>query len=436
MSSATRCPACGTTFRIEPEQLALADGWARCGRCSTVFDAAAERREPADVGMPPASAPASAPASVKAAASSDADAFAAALLSFGGPAPLASVPATSDRGDAAEDPADDGDGTVDADPGRPVDVDAPETGAILATGALSPSAPPIPAAFDPWRELPSLSLGPDPAVASPSPSAAVPTPTPASSPLDPASPVAAPGAMAAEALPATPPASPDMPDTPAPPWSAPPVGAAAAAPGSSGVRPAVRPESVAPAGVIQAASEPLGDADAEGGRSAGGHRHRSWRVVLLVLAIVLLLVLAAQLLYRQRDAVAARHPALRPALASLCHVAGCAIGPLRRPDAIAIEGASFTHAQDGDRYRLAFALRNQADMPLAMPAIELSLLDAQERAVVRRVLLPADFGAAGAALPALSEHAGAVSFALDDGAGADGEPLPRIAGYAMVAFYP
>lgn len=36
---ATRCPACGTVFRVVPDQLRVSEGWVRCGRCSEVFDA-------------------------------------------------------------------------------------------------------------------------------------------------------------------------------------------------------------------------------------------------------------------------------------------------------------------------------------------------------------------------------------------------------------
>ena len=38
---ATRCSACGTVFRVVPDQLRVSDGWVRCGRCSEVFNAAA-----------------------------------------------------------------------------------------------------------------------------------------------------------------------------------------------------------------------------------------------------------------------------------------------------------------------------------------------------------------------------------------------------------
>ncbi len=39
MSLATRCPACGTVFRVVQDQLRVSDGWVRCGRCAEVFNA-------------------------------------------------------------------------------------------------------------------------------------------------------------------------------------------------------------------------------------------------------------------------------------------------------------------------------------------------------------------------------------------------------------
>ncbi|MEO8280332.1 MAG: zinc-ribbon and DUF3426 domain-containing protein [Ideonella sp.] len=41
MTLATRCISCGTTFRVVQDQLRVSDGWVRCGRCDTVFDALA-----------------------------------------------------------------------------------------------------------------------------------------------------------------------------------------------------------------------------------------------------------------------------------------------------------------------------------------------------------------------------------------------------------
>jgi predicted Zn finger-like uncharacterized protein len=39
MSIATRCPCCGTVFRVVSDQLKVSEGWVRCGRCSEVFNA-------------------------------------------------------------------------------------------------------------------------------------------------------------------------------------------------------------------------------------------------------------------------------------------------------------------------------------------------------------------------------------------------------------
>ncbi len=39
MSLITRCPACGTMFKVVADQLKVSQGWVRCGHCSEVFDA-------------------------------------------------------------------------------------------------------------------------------------------------------------------------------------------------------------------------------------------------------------------------------------------------------------------------------------------------------------------------------------------------------------
>lgn len=39
MTLATRCPGCGTSFRVVQDQLKVSEGWVRCGRCNEVFNA-------------------------------------------------------------------------------------------------------------------------------------------------------------------------------------------------------------------------------------------------------------------------------------------------------------------------------------------------------------------------------------------------------------
>ena len=55
MSLITRCPACGTMFKVVPDQLKISDGWVRCGQCSEVFDASVHLQtagsEPAQAGV-------------------------------------------------------------------------------------------------------------------------------------------------------------------------------------------------------------------------------------------------------------------------------------------------------------------------------------------------------------------------------------------------
>jgi predicted Zn finger-like uncharacterized protein len=38
MNLTTRCPTCGTAFRVQPAQLSARGGKVRCGRCNSVFD--------------------------------------------------------------------------------------------------------------------------------------------------------------------------------------------------------------------------------------------------------------------------------------------------------------------------------------------------------------------------------------------------------------
>ena len=55
MSLATRCPECGTTFKVVRDQLRISDGWVRCGRCSHVFDGTEHLHDPdAPVDVAPA----------------------------------------------------------------------------------------------------------------------------------------------------------------------------------------------------------------------------------------------------------------------------------------------------------------------------------------------------------------------------------------------
>src|SRR5262252_5281562 len=58
----TRCPDCDTTFRVTDDALKKANGQVRCGRCASVFNAYAERRDAPDERRDAPDEPAEAPA--------------------------------------------------------------------------------------------------------------------------------------------------------------------------------------------------------------------------------------------------------------------------------------------------------------------------------------------------------------------------------------
>jgi predicted Zn finger-like uncharacterized protein len=52
MSLITRCPACGTMFKVVPDQLRISEGWVRCGHCAEIFDAAAHLNDGPQITAP------------------------------------------------------------------------------------------------------------------------------------------------------------------------------------------------------------------------------------------------------------------------------------------------------------------------------------------------------------------------------------------------
>ncbi|MDB5851233.1 MAG: hypothetical protein JWP29_4985 [Rhodoferax sp.] len=69
MALITRCPVCGTRFKVVPDQLRISDGWVRCGECGEVFDASAELSQMenlAGLGVPAALPPSDASADANA----------------------------------------------------------------------------------------------------------------------------------------------------------------------------------------------------------------------------------------------------------------------------------------------------------------------------------------------------------------------------------
>lgn len=164
------------------------------------------------------------------------------------------------------------------------------------------------------------------------------------------------------------------------------------------------------------------------------------RALLGLMGLALLAALMLQWVVRQKDVLAAHEPRLAPLLQALCRPLGCEVRPLRRIELLVIENASFSKTGP-DAYRLRFVFRNTGDAALEIPALEVTLIDSQDQVLVRRVVMPAQFGATGVTLAAHSELAGALSLKVSS-SGAQGASSPAqagflpVAGYRILAFYP
>ncbi|HWX02605.1 DUF3426 domain-containing protein [Collimonas sp.] len=116
------------------------------------------------------------------------------------------------------------------------------------------------------------------------------------------------------------------------------------------------------------------------------------RNAMLGIGAVLLLALAGQSTYFFRDQLAARMPQLKPVLTSACAKLGCSVGLPMKIDSISFE-ANELQALDPARnlFSLNLLLRNHSDTVQAWPNIELTLNDANEKPIARRVFAPHDY---------------------------------------------
>ncbi|SEF69666.1 MJ0042 family finger-like domain-containing protein [Thauera chlorobenzoica] len=115
--------------------------------------------------------------------------------------------------------------------------------------------------------------------------------------------------------------------------------------------------------------------------------------IATTLALVLLTgTLGAQLLYLFRAEIARDLPGLRPLLASACARAGCTLPYPRDAQRIAIEATELQEepGRPGE-FVLYATINNRADYAQDWPHLELTLNDAADQALARRVLPPRDW---------------------------------------------
>lgn len=377
MALTTRCPQCGTSFKVVPDQLRVRNGLVRCGACSTVFDGRACLL--AEPGASPARAPA-APAAPAASAN---------------PAPVLAAPVPPPAAPAAEAP--------------PPWEDEPE-----APAAVSPALPPaVLRGRDDIRRRAEPDVGPpededdedgfddDAADDAEPPRRAAPAAPP--SPARRADPV-----FAADAEPAIG-------------WGA----RRAGAPAEPSLAPAgdyrhvdVRddarddeyedeygPDRDDPREPVlgdtrtrYSSATDVGRAPPEFLDQDRQERRGLIRKLWGGACLAGLVALGLQLLYVYRSDIANSVPALRPVLETVCQPLGCTVGYARRLERIAISSSSLqpptgAAAIDDGRSRLVLTLvlRNRYDKPQHWPALVLDLTDLSDTVVVRRVLMPENY---------------------------------------------
>lgn len=146
------------------------------------------------------------------------------------------------------------------------------------------------------------------------------------------------------------------------------------------------------------------------------------------LSLLLGLLLTAQIGLHQRHLWAARWPWMRPVLQALCRPFDCRIQTPLMLSALSVESSGFDQQDNGD-FIFSLHLRHDRDHPVATPAIELTLTDSQERAVVRKVLLPAHIGLP----PVLAAGNGLESEARFE---LEPELHEHVSGFRIELFYP
>jgi len=108
--------------------------------------------------------------------------------------------------------------------------------------------------------------------------------------------------------------------------------------------------------------------------------------------LALVVVLAVQIAHAYRGELALLWPGSRPWLGALCREPRCTIPLPQHADLVSIESSELAAERAAAGVlTLSGVLRNRAQFAQALPSLEITLTDAQDRALARRVLVPRDY---------------------------------------------
>ena len=400
MALATQCPHCQTTFRVVHDQLKLRAGLVRCGHCKEIFNGIEHLLPPADAE----------PTVVEPAATT----FAAAPAAFVAPAPVAMetpLPATSD--DMAEADAVEADITpdthiasdkIDFDIPAAFETEAesePESGIEIESDIEATRPAVIGKADDPLQRMTLLDFTRE----FPSHGADVEQ-----------------FSRAEKSAQSFDPHAPDeldeaIEDLQRKPWRN----------SKKYAKGKVRSTPPLDEADIEDEEEPAFLKRARRKQKMGG----KLRALLGIGCLILFFAALAQGTYLFRNQIAGQLPQTKPLLTQLCDVFACRIDLPAQIAAVSIESSELqTLAENKDTFVLSTLLRNYSDSLQTWPHIELTLNDANEKPLLRRVFAPADYLSAAevrTGFAASSEHAVKLSFELTQ---------IKASGYRVYLFYP
>ena len=157
---------------------------------------------------------------------------------------------------------------------------------------------------------------------------------------------------------------------------------------------------------------------------------KALRVAMAAGSVALLLLLLLQAMTTFRNPLAAQFPQWKPTLVALCKLSGCQVDLPAQIEALSIEQGELQTIKE-QTFSYVSLLRNQSRSVQAWPSIELTLNDADDKPLLRRVIAPRDY------LPATidvsqgfaprSEQTIKLYFALDQ---------LTATGYHIAIFYP
>ena len=155
--------------------------------------------------------------------------------------------------------------------------------------------------------------------------------------------------------------------------------------------PPAPPHAASSAGTPRRVRRPTTPAPDEAAFLALPRRRGRFVVLWSLLALIALIVLAAQATLHYRTELILLFPQARPHFEVVCDMLDCEVHLPRQPELIGIESSQQLLPASPPVDLLTALVRNRATFPQEFPALELALTDENDKPVVRRVLMPSDY---------------------------------------------